>query len=152
MIGTDFLIHAGILYPVYNQDHPFLLENTSAFYLIPVGYLSFLITAGLIYWLLRSMQYENRVKAGKFALGFGAVMWGSLILGLFSIANAPFWLLIGWFVGQTVEIGIAGYIMGWKITEYLDEGNGTSINRNIFLYVIICLVLGIVIQNIYINI
>jgi len=150
MLGTDFLLHAGILYPIYTQDHPFLLDNTLAFYLIPIGYASFLISAGLIYWLVWQLQFETGGEAGRFSLVFGTTMWGSLILGLFSIANAPFWLLIGWFIGQSVEIAIAGYVMGTKLDNYLTSEHH-AINRNVLIYVIICLISGIIIQNLYIN-
>ena len=38
-------------------------------------------------------------------------MWGALVLGLFSISTAEPLLLLGWFVGQTVEMAIGGAVI-----------------------------------------
>jgi hypothetical protein len=43
---------------------------------------------------------------------FGAVTWGSLSLGLWSISTADPGLLAGWWVGQTVELGLGGFVVG----------------------------------------
>ena len=42
----------------------------------------------------------------------GSLVWGSLTLGLLSISTASFKLLLAWFVGQTIELAIAGAVVG----------------------------------------
>jgi hypothetical protein len=42
----------------------------------------------------------------------GAVAWGALLLGLWSISTAHPALLAGWWVGQTVELALGGYVIG----------------------------------------
>jgi len=42
----------------------------------------------------------------------GALIWGALVLGLMSISTASAGLLAGWFVGQTIELGVAGAFAG----------------------------------------
>ncbi len=49
-------------------------------------------------------------------------MWGALLLGLFSISTADPLLLLGWFVGQTVEFAIGGAVIGSGLA-------GTSLMR-----------------------
>jgi hypothetical protein len=42
----------------------------------------------------------------------GAVVWGALVVGLYSISTASLSLLAGWWIGQTVELAFAGGVMG----------------------------------------
>ncbi len=112
MMGFDFLLHAGVLARLYLEPSSFLLPPQSAFALIPVGYLSFLILAFLLVWLMTRLGVTGWRQGGLFGLQFGALTWGALILGLLSISTAPFALLIGWFVGQTIELGIGGMVVG----------------------------------------
>ena len=112
MIGFDFILHAGLLARLYLEPSPFLLPPQRAFALIPVGYLSFLILAFLLVWLMTQLRISGWRPGGMFGLHFGALAWGALILGLLSISTAPIVLMIGWFVGQTIEFGIGGMVVG----------------------------------------
>ena len=112
MIGIDFLLHGGLLASLYMEESPFLLSAEDAFRLIPVGYLSFLLLAVLLAWLMVRNDVTGWGSGFWFALRLGALIWASLTLGLFSISTANPLLLIGWFAGQTVEMGIAGGILG----------------------------------------
>ncbi len=52
-------------------------------------------------------------RAGAiFGLELGGLMWGAFVLGLLSISTAGVPLLVGWLVGQTVELGVAGAVVG----------------------------------------
>ena len=51
-----------------------------------------------------------------FGLKLGALTWGAFVLGLLSISTASPALLTGWFLGQTIELGIAGMIAGSGFT------------------------------------
>jgi hypothetical protein len=112
MIGVDFLLHAGVLARLYLEPSPFLLTPQRAFALIPVGYLSFLVLAFFLVWLMARLGVEGWRAGGAFGLQLGALAWGALTLGLLSISTAPLALMIGWFVGQTIEFGIAGMVVG----------------------------------------
>jgi hypothetical protein len=116
MIGFDLFWHAGIVADLYAQPDPFLLAPERAFALIPLGYLSFLLLAVLLVWLAARVGV-NRARAGAaFGLQLGALAWGALLLGLFSIATAPPLLLAAWFAGQTVEMGLAGAVVGYGLS------------------------------------
>lgn len=49
MLGFDFFLNAGLLARLYLEPSPFLLPPAEAFRRIPIGYLSFLLTAGTIH-------------------------------------------------------------------------------------------------------
>lgn len=112
MIGFDFLLHGGILATFYVQPSPFLLPLEQAFRLIPLGYLSLLLLAILLVWLMLPLEVHGWRDGLIFGVKLGALVWGAMVLGLMSISTASRGLLVGWFIGQTVELGIAGLYAG----------------------------------------
>jgi hypothetical protein len=132
MLGFDFLVHAGLLAPLYLKPSPFLLPPLAAFRLIPVGYLSFLLLAILLVWLMIRLELEGWRQGVLFGLKLGVLIWGSFALGLFSISTAGFSLLIGWFIGQTLELAIAGAVVGSGLA-------GARLSRLFALVIVFCL-------------
>jgi len=112
MLGFDFLLHAGLLAGLYLQPSPFLLPPLTAFKLIPLGYLSFLPLTVLLVWLMIRLQLSGWRQGFFFGLKLGGLTWGAFVLGLLSISTASYSLLFGWFIGQTVELAIAGAVIG----------------------------------------
>lgn len=112
MIGFDFLLHGGILASFYAQPSPFLLPLEKAFRLIPLGYLSFLLLALLLVWLMQRLDIRGWRNGLVFGIKLGALIWGAMVLGLMSISTASVGLLVGWFFGQTIELGVAGMFAG----------------------------------------
>ena len=145
MLGVDFTLHAGLLNEVYTTESPFLLPPERAFELIPLGYLSFLILAGFLVWLLLRLGIREAVSAGKIGLMFGAVVWGALMLGLLSITSADPILLLAWWIGQTLELGVGGAAAGFVL--------GGAALRKVWLGVVVGVVIlvavGILLQNIF---
>jgi len=115
MLGVDFLIHGGLLASLYAQTSPFLLPPLDAFRKIPIGYLSFLFLAVLLLWLMLRIGISGWREGLLFGLKLGLLTWGALLLGLISISTAPANLMIGWWVGQSVELGIAGAVAGYGL-------------------------------------
>ena len=110
-LGVDLLLHGGLLAKLYVQPSPFLLEADEAFRRIPLGYLAFLgLTAGL-YWLFRLLDVRGAVAGFQHGATAGAIVWGAFIVGLYSISTARSGLLTGWWLGQTVELGVAGAVL-----------------------------------------
>lgn len=112
MLGFDFILHAGVLAELYLRPDPFLLPPARAFALIPVGYLSFLVLAAMLAWLMVRLESSGWRRGAVFGLQLGALIWGAFALGLLSISTASPLLLAGWFVGQTLELALAGAVLG----------------------------------------
>lgn len=145
IIGFDLFLHAGVLNPLYSSADPFLLAPEEAFQRIPLGYLSFAILTILILWLMHRMEIQGWRRGLVFGLMIGGLVWGSLVLGLFSISTASPALLIGWFLGQTAELGISGMVIG----------SGLAVERlrplliRVLIFFVMAVILGIAIQNIW---
>ena len=112
VIGFDLFLHAGLLARLYTRLSPFLLTADKAFLRIPLGYLSFLILAIVLIWLMESLNITGWKRGAIFGLKFGALIWGAFVLGLYSISTADWVLLLAWWIGQTLELGIAGIVTG----------------------------------------
>ena len=111
-IGFDFFLHGGLLARIYTQESPFLLPAESAFARIPLGYASFLILLILLNWLAEIAGVNDRKSGFTFGLKIGLTAWGAFTLGLYSISTAGIALLVGWWLGQALELGLAGFVIG----------------------------------------
>jgi hypothetical protein len=112
ILGFDFLLHAGLLAELYLRPSPFLLPPLTALTLIPVSYLSFLLLVVLLVWLMMRLKLAGWRQGTIFGLKLGGLIWGAFVLGMLSISTASLTLLMGWFIGQTMELALAGAIIG----------------------------------------
>ena len=117
MLGVDFFLHAGALAAIYTRGSPFLLPPLEAFRRIPVGYASFLISAFFLVWLSLRLDIRNARDGILLGLGLGFVMWASLGLGMYSVTSAEPVTLISWAIGQTLEMGFAGGLVGMSLRQ-----------------------------------
>ena len=111
-LGFDVFLHGGLLARLYMEPNSFLLGPADAFRRIPLGYMAVLILTAALYWLLRRLGVRGAVAGTRYGAAAGAVMWGSFTVGLYSISTATLPLLAGWWIGQTVELGLAGAVLG----------------------------------------
>ena len=111
-LGFDVFLHGGLLARLYVEPTPFLLPPEEAFRRIPLGYLAFLGLTLSLYWLLRRLGVRGSIMGFRYGFAAGGVVWGALAIGLYSISTARAALLAGWWVGQTVELGLAGAVLG----------------------------------------
>jgi hypothetical protein len=111
-LGIDLFLHGGLLARLYAEPSPFLLPAEDAFRRIPLGYLTFLILTIGLFWLLRRLQVRGFAAGFRVGAATGAIVWGALVLGLYSITTATLSLLTGWWIGQTVELAFAGAVLG----------------------------------------
>lgn len=117
MLGFNFFLHAGVLAGIYTRESPFLLPPLYAFRRIPIGYLSFLIVAFFLVWLSLRLEVRSVREGLLLGLGIGIVMWVSLGLGLYSITTAEPSTLISWAICQSVEIALAGGLIGLSLQK-----------------------------------
>lgn len=111
-LGIDLFLHGGLLARLYIEPSPFLLPAAVAFRRIPLGYLAFLVLTIALHWLLRRLHVSGFKDGFVIGGAAGAIVWGALALGLFSISTATVSLLAGWWIGQAVELAFAGGVMG----------------------------------------
>ena len=111
-LGFDVFLHGGLLARLYVEPSPFLLPPEEAFRRIPLGYLAFLGITLSLYWLLRRLGIRGSTMGFQYGSAAGGIVWGALAIGLYSISTAKSALLFGWWVGQTVELGLAGAVLG----------------------------------------
>ncbi|MGA9533407.1 MAG: hypothetical protein WBR18_11880 [Anaerolineales bacterium] len=111
VLGFDLMLHGAVLSSFYVQATSFLLPPMESFRRIPIGYASFLIGVLLLGWLIS----KTNVRGWRQGFGFGGLVgggiWVSLALGMYSISTAPAPLLLGWVLGQTLEMAYAGSVM-----------------------------------------
>jgi hypothetical protein len=111
-LGFDLFLHGGLLAGFYLEPSSFLLPPRDAFVRIPFGYASFLLLAVLLVGLMERLQIRDWRRGGAFGLLLGGLLWGSSVLGLYSITTASLPMLAGWWIGQTIELGIGGLVAG----------------------------------------
>ncbi|TAK33850.1 MAG: hypothetical protein EPO21_11545 [Chloroflexota bacterium] len=143
MLGFDFLLHGGVLAGLYVEPSPFLLSPAEAFKRIPLGYLAFLVLAIMLLWLMHRLRIVGWRPGSRFGLTLGGLLWSAQTLALLSISTADWALLVGWFVGQTLQFGIAGAVVGSGLA-------GVSLRHLSFVvaaFVIVTLVLTVVLQS-----
>ncbi len=144
MLGIDFFLHAALLAKLYTQPSPFLLPPEDAFRLIPIGYLSFLFLDVLILWLMIRLEISGWKRGLSFGLTIGGLIWGAIALGLLSISTASPGLMLGWFAGQSIELGVAGAVIGSGLS-------GIPLRKILVRVIVLILVLvaaTIIMQNI----
>lgn len=146
-IGIDFLLHAGLLARLYLRDEPFLLPADLAFARIPAGYLSFLVLTGALWWLLRRTDARGFAPGVRAGLVFGAVAWGAFLLGLWSISTAPADLLAGWWMGQSLELGAAGGVLGAGLAATA-RAERRRIYLRVVALVVACIVVTVLLQSV----
>lgn len=142
-LGFDLFLHAGLLAKLYVETSPFLVQPEKAFRRIPLGYLSFLILTFSLYWLFHRLEIRGVASGLRHGVIVGWVVWGALAIGLYSISTAGLPLLVGWWIGQAIELGLAGAVLG-------AAANGVSLKRIwvvVALAVIACIAGTIVLQT-----
>jgi hypothetical protein len=66
-------------------------------------------------WLLPRLDVTG-ARTGAIAGGsVGAIGWGALLLGIWSISSADPALLVAWWLGQSASMGVAGLVIGLAI-------------------------------------
>lgn len=111
-LAFDLFLHAGLLARLYARTSEFLLPAEEAFRRIPLGYLAFLLLTLALYWLFGRLDVRRAAQGFRLGLAVGMVLWAIWVLGLYSIARVEADLLLGWWLGQAVELGLAGSVLG----------------------------------------
>jgi hypothetical protein len=143
MAGWDFFLHAGLLASLYVESQPFLLSPAEAFKRIPLGYLSFFVSAVMLLWLTMKVGVRGWLEGFAFGLTLGLFVQGASAIGLVSISTAHSLLLAGWFVGGAIQLGIGGIVIG----DALAERRLLIVLARVIAFVVIMVTLVITMQN-----
>jgi hypothetical protein len=111
-LGFDFLLHGGLLARLYLSPSPFLLPLDTAFRRIPLGYLAFLVLTWALWWLFRRTGVRGAREGLRLGAFAGAITWGAFGAGLYSISTASIPLVLSWWIGQSIELALAGAVLG----------------------------------------
>ena len=133
-VGVDLFLHGGLLARLYAVPSGFVLPANQAFRRIPFGYLAFLLLTSALFWSCRRGDVRGVGAGWRHGFVIGIVVWGALALGLYSISTAGVPLLLGWWLGQAVELGVAGGVIGGLAA-------GVSFRRMLLLVALIVFVL-----------
>ncbi len=144
IIGFDFFLHGGVLARFYTRSSDFLLSPEEAFRLIPLGYLALLLFVILLFWLMTRIGIEEWKSGLVFGLKVGILTGGASALGLISISTVSLTLVIAWSLGQVIELGISGIVLG----SGLAATRLRTLMVKVIVFFIITFVLGVAIQSI----
>ena len=97
---------------MFFEPSPFLLAPEDLFLRIPLGYLAFLLMTGLLVWLMTALLISGWLAGARFGLLVGVVVHGSGALALASASTARPSFLVVWFLGQSIQAGVAGAVIG----------------------------------------
>lgn len=111
-LGVDLFLNAGVFAGAFFESSPFLLDPQELFVRIPLGYLSFLLLAGLLTWLMARLSIEGWRAGARFGTVVGGLVHGAGALGLASVSTATPTFLAVWFVGQTLQAAATGAVVG----------------------------------------
>ncbi|MFX0185443.1 MAG: hypothetical protein ACFE95_20360 [Candidatus Hodarchaeota archaeon] len=143
-LSLDLLFHAGILATLYVQPNPAILDPEQAFFRIPIGYLSFLLSVIVFYWLF-SFTGVNEWKNGFiFGLKYSVLIAVASTLAQYSILKVNLVMLIGWGVAQIMEFSMIGGIIG-------AAHSGISLKKiclGVVILVVITIIYVIILQNV----
>jgi hypothetical protein len=142
-IGFDLFLHGGVLARLYTSSNPFLLPPADAFRRIPLGYLAFLVLTVALFWTMRRLDIGGFVPGLRFGAISGFALWGALALGLYSVSTASIALLGGWWIGQTLELALAGAVLG-------TAAKGAKLRRvwtRVIVFVITCMIATVALQS-----
>jgi hypothetical protein len=143
-IGLDFFLDAGLLARFYRWDLPGFLPPLKMFLYIPFGYAAFLLWSILLVWLMTRLSVTGFRAGAIFGLKVGVLLAAAGFCGQVSVFAFPARMLLLWLVANTLIFTIAGAVTGAALAaERL-----RTIARRVVALVLLCLVGGIVLQNI----
>lgn len=111
-IGFDFFQHAGLFAKLWLESRSAFLPPEQLFKLIPLGYLSFLISSSMLVWLTVRFSISGWKQGALFGLKIGGFLSCSMVLGLASGFPIKPALLTAILFGSTAQYSIAAAVIG----------------------------------------
>jgi hypothetical protein len=112
IVGFDLFQNAGVFARFWLEPGPAFLPPEKLFQRIPLGYLTFLISAGMFTWLMSQLRVFGWKQGTLFGLKLGALLSISWVLGLVCVFPIRYSVLVVWFVGGLVQYISAAAVIG----------------------------------------
>jgi len=144
IVSLDFFLNAGLLARIYRWDLPGFLSPLKMFQYIPLGYAAFLLWSILLVWLMKRLSIAGLKRGAGFGLTVGILCAAAGFFGQLSIFALPVWMLFTWAVVNTLSFTIGGAVVG----AGLASPNLRRLTLRLVALFLVCLVCGIVLQNI----
>jgi hypothetical protein len=108
----DFFLYAGLFAKLLIESRAAFLPPEELFKRIPLGYLSYLITSGMLVWLMVRLGISGWKQGALFGLKIGAFLSCSYVVGMASGFPIKPALLIAILFGSTAQSAIAAGVIG----------------------------------------
>lgn len=111
-IGFDLFQGAGLFARLWLESRGAFLPPEKMFQLIPLGYLSFLISSSMLVWLMVGLGISGWRNGALFGLKIGSFLSFAMVLGMASAFPIKAVLLAAWLFGGIVQNSIAAMVIG----------------------------------------
>lgn len=112
MFGFDIFQNAGVFARLWLDPGPAFLPPEKLFQRIPLGYLTFLISASMLTWLMLRLKIAGWKQGALFGLELGGLLSVTWVLALGSVFAIRHSLLVVWFFGGMVQYISAAAVIG----------------------------------------
>lgn len=142
-IGFDLFQNAGLFAKLWLESSAVFLPPEKMFKLIPLGYLSFLISSSMLVWLMVGLGISGWRNGALFGLKIGSFLSFAMVLGMASVFPVKSVLLAAWLFGGIGQNSIAALVIGSGL-------GGAHLGRlaiKVIVLVLVSAIVVIVMQN-----
>jgi len=143
-IGFDLFQNAGLFAKLWLESSAVFLPPEKMFKLIPLGYLSFLISSSMLVWLMVGLGISGWRNGALFGLKIGSFLSFAMVLGMASVFPVKSVLLAAWLFGGIGQNSIAALVIGSGLKRNARLGRLTI---KVITFVIISAIVVIIMQN-----
>jgi hypothetical protein len=116
IVGFDLFQNAGVFARFWREPGPAFLPPRILFQRIPLGYLTFLVSASMLTWLISRLRIVGWRQGALFGLKLGSFLSITWVLGLACVFQIKLSLLLVWFFGGLVQYISAAAVIGSGLT------------------------------------
>lgn len=112
IVGFDLFQNAGVFARFWLEPGSAFLPPEKLFQRIPLGYLTFLISASMLTWLMSRLKIVGWKQGALFGFKLGGLLSITWVLGLACVFPIKHSLLLVWFVGGLIQYISAAAVIG----------------------------------------
>lgn len=112
IVGFDLFQNAGVFARFWVEPGSAFLPPEKLFQRIPLGYLTFLISASMLTWLMSQLKVVGWMQGALFGSKLGSLLSITSVLGSACVFPIKRSLLLVWFFGGVVQYTSAAAVIG----------------------------------------